>query len=63
MEKNRESFSMLFFSIVCNFSGEHFNSSKKFHGKLKAYEIFSCVKFVCEKMKGIVFLLSMIGAQ
>ena len=35
------------FLQVCYFSGEDFNSRKKFHGTLKACKIFSCVKNKC----------------
>ena len=50
VKKNHESFSILFFCKFY-FSGELFNSCKKCHGRLKAGDIFSCVKFTCEKRK------------
>ena len=51
MEKNRESFyiSVIFLvniSIVVNLT---------LRGRLKDCEIFSCVKFICEKSKSRVF--------
>ena len=41
--------SMLFFC-------EHYNSCIKILGRLKACEIFSCVKFIFEKSKSMVFI-------
>ena len=61
VEKNSESFSTLLILQVCHFSGEHFNSCKNFHGRLKACEIFLCVKFKWEKSESMVFFLSIIG--
>ena len=40
---------MLFFS-------EHFNCCNNFNGTLKAGEIFSCMKFMCEKSKSMVLM-------
>ena len=54
--KNRESFSMLLFLHICYFPDEHSNSCKNFHGKLKACEIFSCVKFMYKKSKSMTFM-------
>ena len=51
-DKNFKSFFILLFcKYTCYFSGEHFNSFKIFHGRLKACKIFSCVKFMSEKSK------------
>ena len=47
-KKNRERVSRLFLLQECYFFVEHFNIRKKIHGRLKACEIFSCVKFICE---------------
>ena len=37
------------FLHACYFSGECFNSCKKFHGRLKAWEIYSCLQLKCER--------------
>ena len=39
------------FLQVYYFSGEHFDSCKKFHDRLKACEIFSCVNSCVTKVK------------
>ena len=49
-------FLCFFFLQVCYFSGEHFNSCTIFHGRLKACEIFLCVKLKCEKIKSMVLM-------
>ena len=54
-KKNRVKFSVVFLQ-VCYFSGEHYNSCKNFHRRLKACEIFLCVKFICERSKSMVFM-------
>ena len=43
----------MFFLQVCYSSGEHFNSCTIFHGRLKAGQIFSSEKFICEKSKSM----------
>ena len=56
VEKKSWKFFPVVFLQVCYFSGEHFNGCKICHGKLKTYDIFSCVNFTCEKSNSRVFL-------
>ena len=48
VQKNCKSVSMFIFAEML-FFGEHYNSWKKFHGRLRACEIFSSMKFICDK--------------
>ena len=53
--KQRESFSIKFFASIF-FSGEHFNSCKNVHGRLKSCEIFSYIQFMRGKSKSTIFM-------
>ena len=53
---DHESFSMMFFCMYFFLVLKHFISCTNFHGRLKACEIFSYVKFMCEKNNSMVFM-------
>ena len=54
----KKRFVLVVFLQVWYFSNEHFNGSKMFHGRLNAWKIYSCVKFIHEKSRSKVFIKS-----